>query len=342
MPTKLLFVDLPGFGNLPEGALGESFDIVFHFRDPPKLPERLTSDLFQPHCTPVVNLFESDGAPIKQSSNVHEHLLRALNRDPHHTEIYSVNSLTGVDQRGSHRITYDPFFAFSHLNRPRDEQRYYSVRRNRSPLDNSIDTYLSVLTPSDVAPDLEERVLSLELTCTNRQLPSELRPGDICQPTSGSPTVASFRNITRVTRPTRPPIGAEKHWRLVSHLALNTRSLAHADVLSSLLTLYNVHEESDQQLYEANRLKIGSIRSVRATRERRVFERVPMVGLHTELELDETGFTGIGDAYLFGCALHRLLTSESPINCFQRLTINLYPSNQSIAWKPETGTQPLL
>ena len=342
MPAKLLFVDLPGFANLPEGALGENFDIVFHFRDPPKLPERLTSNLFQPHCTPVVNLFEADGAPIKQSSRVHEHLLRALNRDPHHTEIYSVNSVTGIDQRGSRRITYDPFFAFSHLNKPRDEQRYYSVRRDRSPIDNAIDTYLSVLTPSDVAPDLEERVLSLELSCTNRQLPSELRPGDISQPTSGSPTVASFRNLTRVTRPTRPPIGAEKHWRLVSHLALNTRSLAHADVLSSLLTLYNVHEETDQQLYEANRLRIGAIRSVRATRERRVFERVPMVGLHTEVELDETGFAEIGDAYLFGCALQRLLTSESPINCFQRLTINLYPSNKSIGWKPETGTQPLL
>jgi type VI secretion system protein ImpG len=342
MPAKLLFVDIPGFASLPRGALGEAFDVVLHFRDPPSLPERLTSDLFQLHCTPVVNLFDADGAPIKQSSKTHEYLLRALNRDPHHTEIYSVNSVTGVDQRGSTRIHYDPFFAFTHLNKPPEEQRYYSVRRDRSPLDNAIDTYLSILRPADVPPDLEERVLSLELTCTNRLLPAELRPGDICQPTSGSPTVASFRNITRVTRPTRPPIGAEKHWRLVSHLALNTRSLADAGVLSSLLTLYNVHEETDQQLYEANRLRIGSIRSVSSSRERRVFERVPMVGLHTEVELDETGFAGIGDAYLFGCALQRLLVSESPINCFQRLTINLYPSNKSIAWKPETGTQSLL
>ena len=342
MPAKLLFVDVPGFADLPSGAVGESFDLVFHFREPPKLPERLSSDLFQPHCTPVVNLFETDGAPIKQSSTVHEYLLRALNRDPHHTEIYSVNSVSGVDQRGSRRIKLEPFFSFSHLSSAPDEQRYYSVRRARSPIDNAIDTYLSILTPSDVQPDLEERVLSLELTCTNRQLPSELRPGDICQPTSGSPTVAGFRNIIRVTRPTRPPVGAEKHWRLVSHLALNTRSLADATVLSSLLTLYNVHEETDQQLYEANRLRIGSIRSVRAARERRVFDRVPMVGLHTEIELDETGFAGIGDAYLFGCGLQRLLVSESPINCFHRLTVNLYPSNKSIAWKPETGTQPLL
>ena len=342
LPGKLLFVDVPGFAALPDGSVGSNFDIVLHFDDPPKLPERLTSQLFQPHCVPVVNLFEADGAPIKHSSKVHEHLLRALNRDPHHTEIYSVNLVTGMDQRGARRITYDPFFAFAHLNRPREDQRYYSIRRDRSPIDNAIDTYLSVLTPSDVTPDLEEQVLSIELTCTNRQLPAELRPGDISQPTASSPTVAGFRNITPVTRPTRPPIGAEKHWRLISHLALNTRSLADASVLSSLLTLYNVHEETDQRLYEANRLRIASIRSARATRERRVFERVPMVGLHTEIELDETGFAGVGDAFLFGCALQRLFATESPINCFHRLTIHLHPSSQSIAWKPETGTQPLL
>lgn len=342
LPSKLLFFDVPGFERLPEGAVGSSFDLVFHFRDPPTLPERLTSDLFQPHCTPVVNLFEADGAPIKHHSKIHEHLLRALSRDPLHTEIYSVDSVTGLEPRGSARTEYAPFFAFAHLADQRGQQQYYSLRRARSPLDNAIDTYLSILTPSDVEPRLEEQVLSIGLTCTNRQLPSELRPGDICEPTTGSPTLAGFRNITRVTRPTRPPIGAEKHWRLVSHLALNTRSLADAEVLSALLSLYNVHEETDQQLYEANRLRIASIRSVRATRERRVFDRVPMVGLHTEVELDENGFAGVGDAYLFGCTLQRLLASESPINCFQRLTIHLYPSNKSLTWKPETGTQPLL
>lgn len=342
LPAKLLFVDVPGFGGLPEGALGTDFDLVLHFRDAPTLPERLTSDLFQPHCAPVVNLFEADGTPIKHHSKVHEHLLRPLSRDPLHTEIYSVDNVTGLEQRGSARTEYAPFFAFAHLTANRGQQQYYSVRRARSPLDNAIDTYLSLLTPADIQPQLDEQVLSIELTCTNRQLPAELRPGDICEPTTGSPTVAGFRNITRVTRPTRPPIGAEKHWRFVSHLALNTRSLADAEVLSSLLSLYNVHEETDQQLYEANRLRIASIRSVRATRERRVFERVPMVGLHTEIELDENGFAGVGDAYLFGCTLQRLFASESPINCFQRLTINLYPSNRSLAWKPETGTQPLL
>ena len=342
IPPKLLFVDIGGFADLPEGALGESFDVVLHFKGPPPLPERLTAELFQLHCVPVVNLFQVDGAPIKQDSTVHEYLLRALNRDPHHTEIYTVDAVTAIESRGSRRISYHPFFAFAHLDHGRGQQRYYSTRRARSPIDNAIDTYLSVLTPADVPPDLSERVLSLELTCTNRQLSNELRPGDICEPTSGAPTVASFRNVTRVTRPTRPAVGSEKHWRLISHMALNTRALADAGVLSALLALYNTHEETDQQVYEANRLRIGSIRNVTATRERRVFDRIPMFGLHTTVEADETGFAGLGDAYLFGCALQRLMVSESPINCFHRLSLHLHPSNQNFSWKPETGTQSLL
>jgi type VI secretion system protein ImpG len=342
IPAKMLFVDLSGFDKLPAGSVGESFDVVLHFKEPPKLPERLTTDLFQLHCVPVVNLFQMDASPVKHNASSYEHLLRGLDANPLHVEIYSIDSVTALEQAGSQRTTYEPFFAFSHLSRARTEQGYYQVRRARSPIDSAIDTYLSVLTPADVEPDFTERVLSLELTCTNRKLPNELRPGDICEPTSGSPTVARFRNITRVTRPTRPAVGADKHWRLVSHVALNVRALADAHVLRSLLAHYNVHEESDQQVYEANRLRIGAIRNVRASRERRVFDRIPTFGLHTEIELDETGFASMGDAYLFGCALQELMVSESPINCFHRLSITLYPSNKALSWKPETGTQPIL
>ena len=342
IPEKLLFFDIDGFNALPETAGAKSFDVILKFNNPPKLPERLTQDLFQIHCVPVVNLFQTDGDPITHDSHKHEHLLRASSNDPLHIEIYSVESVVGLERAGSDRREYSPYFAFTHLSDSREQQRYYSIRRTRSPIDHGIDTYLSLLTPADVPPDLSEEVLSIELSCTNRKLPNELRPGDICEPTSKSPAMASFRNISRVTRPTRPPIGAEKHWRLVSHVALNTRSLADSEVLKSVLAHYNTHEETDLQLFEANRLRISSIRTVTATHERRVFQRIPMFGLHTQIELDESAFASIGDAYLFGCVLQRLMVTESPLNSFHRLTINLYPSNRTFTWKPESGTQALL
>lgn len=339
---KLLFVDVGGLDRLPEDAIGEEFDLVFHFRGAPALPERLPSDLFQLYCVPALNLFQADGHPMINDSKVDEHLLRPSRLKAEHAEVYSVDSVAGLQRKGSELREYAPFFAFSHLAAPPSEQRYYAVRRARSAIDDGTDTYLAVLTPADRPPDLEEEVLSYTLTCTNRKLPTELRPGDICEPTVRSPTVAEFRNITPVTRPTSPSVGAEKHWRLISHVALNTRALADRDVLRSVLAHYNMHEDADQQLYQANRLRIESIRAVKATHERRVFQRIPMFGLHTRVELDESAFASLGDAYLFGCALQRLFVSESPMNSFHRLSLQLHPSNQVFDWKPETGTQALL
>lgn len=342
LPQKLLFLDVEGLGAVPAEAIGDSFDLVFQFSSPPKLPERLTEDLFHLHCVPVVNVFEVDGNPVINDTSTDEHMLRASNWDPNHIEVYSVKSVSGSKRGESRSRRYDPFFAFSHPKDAPQEQRYYKVRRAISPLDQATDTYLSILGPADVVPDLVQEVLSFELSCTNRDLPTELRPGDICKPTSSSPTVATFRNIHPVTRPTRPPTGQERHWRLISHLGINTRALADASALQSLLAHYNGHEETDQQLYDANRLRIHAIRAVTASHERRVIHRIPMFGLGTEVELDETAFAGEGDAYLFGSALQRLLVSETPINSFHRLTITLHPSKKTFSWKPETGTQSLL
>lgn len=342
LAEKLLFVDVEGFDAVPEDAVAEQLDLVLRFRGAPPLPERLPEDAFQLYCVPVVNLFETDGQPVINDSKLEEHLVSPARMKVGHAEVYRVASLTGLERKGSEVRRYSPFFSFAHLGEAHSRQRYYTVQRVRSAIDDGIDTYISVLTPSDQPPDVTEETLSFDLVCTNRKLPAELRPGDISERTLKSPTVAGFRNITAVSRPTTAFIGPEKHWRLVSHLALNTRSLSDAGVLKALLDHYNPHEASDVQLYQANRLRIESIRAVEASHERRVFKRIPMFGLHTRVELEDAGFAGIGDAYVFGCALQRLFVSETPVNSFHRLTLNLHPSNQSFEWSPEIGSQELL
>ena len=119
-----------------------------------------------------------------------------------------------------------------------------------------------MLTPRDVPLELGEETLSIDLTCTNRHLPAELRVGDISVPTPNSPTIARFRNLTGVTTPSPPPLGSELHWRLVAHLALNQRSLADPGALKSLCALYNFHSTNRQQ-GRANELRATSIRERR-------------------------------------------------------------------------------
>ncbi len=341
LTQKLLFFDIRGLDRVPAEHATEQFVITFRFDRPPKLPERLDKDNFRLHCAPVVNLFDVGADPIARDHRQHEHLLRASGINPLHMEVYDIKSVTGLLANRRGRREYTPFYSYEHVQRPRSDQAFFLTRRARSPIDDGLDTYLTVLTPADVEPDFEEETLSMELVCSNRTLPAELRAGDISVPTPRSPTIARFRNLTQVTRPVRPPIGSELHWRLVAHLALNVRTLGNTESLRSLLGLYNFHEEADQQLGRQNRLRVESIRDVAVRPARRLIDRIPVRGQHTTVEVDQAAFASEGDVFTFGSALDWLFATETPLNSFHQLTVLLHPSGARMEWNPRTGTQPI-
>lgn len=341
LSQKLLFVEISGLEVVQSEEVGEKFDLVLEFDRPPTLPERLDDDAIQLHCVPVVNLFEVSADPITRDVRVHEHLIRASGTNPLHMEVYSIDSVIGLSAQRQDRRNYSPFYHFSHLEKEAADRAFYTVRRAPSPIDGAVDTYLAVMTPVDVAPDFSEEVFSIDLTCTNRSLPTELRIGDICKPTPRSPTLAKFKNVTEVTRPARPPVGSEKHWRLVSHLALNVNTLTNAKALRGLLHHYNMHTESDHQRSRTNELRVNAIRSVASEPERLVIDRVPVRGFHTHVEVDEDGFVSVGDAFLFGCSLNWLFITEVPLNSYHRLTMTVHPLGVDFEWPATTGTQPV-
>lgn len=342
LPSKLAFFELDGlFAAWSDDAPNDAV-LRLAFDGPPDLPERLEPETFRLHCVPVINLFRVAADPITLDLRSHEHLVRAAGFSPHHAEVYSVDQVTSIRRRDQRRRIYTPFYAFRHLEAARAEQAFYTLRRVRSPLDDAIDTYVSVMTPRDVEPALDEEVLSLDLTCTSRRLTEDLRVGDISVPTPRSPTVATFTNLTRVSKPVRPSPGAERHWRTVAHLALNLGTITRAEPLRALLSLYNLHEEADHQLGRTNARRVDAVREVTTRSSRRVVEGIPLPGFATRIVLEDAGFASFGDAFLFGCAIDSLFASEAPLNLFSELRIELHPSTREISWTPRTGTQPLL
>jgi type VI protein secretion system component VasA len=67
--------------------------------------------------------------------------------------------------------------------------------------------------------------------------------------------------------------------------------------------------------------------------------RIPIRGLHTYIEVDESGYAGLGDIFLLGCALDWLFATEVPLNSFHRLTLSVHPTGMEFQWPPKTGTQ---
>jgi len=341
LPAKFLFVDIRGL-EAAVSAAEERFEIAFQFDNPPNLPSRIGKDIFKLNCAPIINLFNVDADPIRRDSVSHEYLMRAAEIDPHHMEIYSVEGVSGLQAGKTERKIYKPFFDFSHADDPAGETSYYRIRRALSPIDDGIDTYLSLTTPRNVAPSFIEETLSIDLVCTNRSAPGQLRVGDISVPTPGSPTVARFKNIVPVTKPIRPPFGQGLHWRLVSHLAVSQRSLSDAAVLRAALDLYNFQAIADRQAGRANRLRVEAIRNIQAKPVERLLQGAPVRGLGLHLEIDEANFAGEGDVLLLAAVLDELFANHASINSFSELTVKLQPSQAEYAWPAKNGRQPIL
>jgi type VI secretion system protein ImpG len=315
------------------------FEIAFQFERPPPLEARVGQEMFRLHCAPAINLFPSSAHPVRHNVLGNDQLLRAEGLEPRHMEVFSVDSVTGLQVGVNERRNYRPFFEFAHAAGDAAQPAFYRLRRVASPIDDGNDTYLSLETPRDVMPSLTEETLSVELTCTNRSLPTRLQVGDVNLPTISSPTNARFKNISPVSRPSRAPLGTELHWRLLSHLAINQQSLGDGDVLRRLLDLYNFKALTDDLAARATRLRINALRSVDVKPGVRFLEGTPLRGNRVTVSVDETSFLGGGDAFLFGCILDELFASNVTINSFNELGIRLQPSQMEYSWPPRNGSQ---
>lgn len=339
MPSLLLFVEIGELAKL-EGVLEENFDIVLQFDRAPKLPERIERDSIRLHCVPAINLFETTTEPVVRDISAHEHVLRAAGLESTHADVFQVKRVTGLRPKSA-PVEYASYFDFTHMNQPESGQQYYWLKRGISPLDGGLDTHASFGNPRDLSPELFEETVSLDVVCTNRNLPNELRVGDVSVATNRSPTVAPFKNILPVTRPIRPAIGNELGWRFIAHIAVNQRSLSDPNALRSILGLYNFHESVDVQLGRANRLRVDAIRKVDIASAKRLVDHIPTRGVRTTIEMDETAFASLGDVYLFGCSLDAFFAAQAPLNTFHELAIVAHPSGSVLTWTPRSGIEPV-
>ena len=185
----------------------------------------------------------------------------------------------------------------------------------------------------------------MSTTCTNRDLPSELR-------TAGGESwgfrleaQAPLRQIIPIIPPTtalRLPWG-ELRWRLMSHLALNHFSIVEGDVgadaFRELLKLYD---------YGNNRASAQQIAGVKSISSRRKTARVgggPVAGfcrgLEIEIQFDPEKYAGTG-VYLLASVLDKFLPLYASVNSFTRLVTRFSESPEPFkVWPYRVGEQML-
>jgi type VI secretion system protein ImpG len=339
LPQKFAFFDVTGLEALPADKMTDRFAIIIQFKDSLPNGMRVTRETFRLFCAPVVNLFDHATDPIKPDPGKHEYLARPSGATPQAYEIYSVDNVVAIARRTSQRVDIPPFFAFQHELDPDAAARavFYQMHLRPAAVGDGVDIYLSFGSPQDVGALPEFDVISIEATCTNRRLAGSLKVGDLRVPTATSPAVATFTNLTGVTQPLPPPMGRELQWRVLAHMAMSYRSITELEVLRALVDIYNFPAIIDRQAARANQLRQQAIKSVKVRPTDRLYRGAPVRGVAAEIELDEGGFSGEGEMYLFASVLNEMFSSYVSLNSFTQLTVTGTNTRVVYKWEPKAG-----
>lgn len=341
---KFLFVDLLGLDVLkrvPEDILKQARGIELRFDIHKAGVQRIrpTLDNVRLYCTPVVNLFAHDAIPIRLDGKQDQYLLLPSELDSEHCGVFSVDRVTGWKPGGKGYEEYVPFESFEHdasfdvpLARP-----HYSVRQQPSLLGDGLETYLSFgLRNLD-----QHETLSIELTCTNQNLPRQLGLGDICMPCEDTPEFLSFRNISAVTPSYAPPLHRDFLWKLISNMSLNYLSLANVDALKVILETYDLPRYYDQHAEKVSKRLLDGLKSISHQHVDRLHRGLPVRGVRTQLTINPEGYVGEGDLFLFATVLNEFFALYASLNSYHELRVQS-TQGEVYQWTPRMGLQPLL
>jgi len=341
---KFLFVDVQGLEVLeafPEGIRGQVRGLSLRFNIRKSGIQRLRPSLenIKLHCTPIVNLFAHDALPIRLDGKQDEYLLLPAEYDLPNCAVFSVERVAGWLPGGVGYRSYVPFESFEHDPSfdVADASPHYSLRQRSSLLHEGTDTYLSF----GVRHWQSHETLSIELTCTNQNLPLRLCEGDICLLAEGTPEFLRFRNITAATPSYAPPIGRDFLWRLISNMSLNYLSLANVEALKVILETYDLPRYYDQQAEKVSKRLLGGLKEVRHQHVDRLHKGLPLRGLRTELTIDPEGYVGEGDLFVFASVLNEFFALYASLNSFHELRVKS-TQGEVYQWTPRMGQQPLL
>lgn len=212
-----------------------------------RLLERMNASNLLTHCTPVVNLFPQNAEPIRVTHTRSSYPVIPDARRAHAFELYSVDSVSKVEKtvQGEAVLDYRPYYAMRHGEQLDENGRFWHLRRNEqvAELSPGFEYEISIVDLDFDTRAEKTETLSIELTCTNRDLPAQLpfgmAGGDLfMEGGSLARSISLLRKPTQTVRIDR----SKSHWRLISHLSLSQLSLTEAglETLKESLALYDV------------------------------------------------------------------------------------------------------
>jgi len=336
-PDRFFFVDIEGLHQFKASQDGHPFEIKITFNRKLSAEYKPKSKDILLHCTPIVNLFERSTEEVPVNQRMPEYYVIPDMDRRKSKEIYSVNKVTGVSENKLQQYLYMPITSYDVLDTADPEyeyKRFYSTTTRPHPADMSA-THIRIFGPSMELDIFPKETLSIMATLSNGFLPSKyLETNSIKEPVD-FPSGLEVSNLTTPSDLMPCPDRQNFLWSLISHLTLSYSTLADADTLKNILSLYNWSQDYNNP----EKKKIQAIGKVHPPKTKNIFRNRGLIrGIEFKIEIDGEQFEhGEGDIHLFGLVLSRFLSQYVTINSFVILTIIEIGTNKRYTWQPNLG-----
>jgi type VI secretion system protein ImpG len=353
-PEKFNFIDVDVAAAARAAGASRSVTlhlILTHLRaDSPtaRLLEGVSQHNFRLGCTPIINLFQQKAEPIRLTHATASYPVVANARRAQAFEVHSIDAVKLVRETadGDAFVEFQPFYSLHHGEQPQREEHYWFARRDAqvAQLSPGYETEISVVD-IDFDPSMPRtETLSLDLTCSNRDLPNTLAfglsGGDLFM--EGNTLTQTVRMLRRPTLTQRLPRGKATHWRLISHL-----SLSHVSLISSGLPAF----KEMLRLYEWGRSAVAhrQIEAITGIEHGVVTHWLPgqpfatfVRGIEIRLTIDESGFVG-SSLLAFSRVLDHFFGLYVHLNSFTQLVIlSSRDKEELLRCQPRSGDSILL
>jgi type VI secretion system protein ImpG len=346
-PQKYLFVEVRGLRSAIQGMAGDRMEILLALAKAPNAEQTsITPGTFRLGCTPVINLFEQTAEPIRIDHTQFEYRIVPDVRKPFSTEVYSIDEVVWTAPHMPQPQAIQPFYSFKHGSAElvRDAYWYATRKPSERKNDSGTEMWLSLVDKSFDPTLPPAETLSIQVTCTNRDLPGKLpfseERGDF--ELEGAAPISKIRALVKPTPTMRLPLTGEHQWRLISHLSLNYLSLVDGGE-TALREILNLYDFTDSAVIKQQIAGITSLTT------RRVVRRPESLawngfcrGLEVTIEFDEQKYVGTG-VFLFASVLERFIGLYAAVNTFTQLVAKTQQREEPVKrWPPRVGEQMLL
>lgn len=309
------------------------------------LLDRISKDNFVLGCTPVVNVFRKIAEPIRITGTSTAYPVIVDSRRPGAFEIYEISRVSKVQQTANadEINEFKPFYSLRHGDAHDGAARYWHVSYVDDDPEANYAMEISLVDSTLDPHRAETNTLSLDLLCTNRDLPAQLpfgvADGDLF--IDGGSLAKSIQLLRKPTQTFRFPRGRGAQWRLISLLSLNHLSLSGqgVDAIKEILTLYDITRASQNSRQVSGIIAIAQ-QPAMARISGNPFPSF-LRGVGIRLVVDESHYAGIG-LFMFAQILDHFFGLYVQTNSFTQLSIISKQSGQELIKCPARNGELIL